>query len=138
MEVPQSQSDPECEGAVGPEAEPQYLDSRADDGFLEHVRHHRWYALWVLVASTGVRRSELCGVEIAAFDLLKKVVRMAAAARVIAGGKAVKGSGKSQKSRRLLELDSFTTGVLTVHFQQVEKEKEDWGDAYQDHGLAFC
>ncbi|MCP2204018.1 Phage integrase family protein [Lentzea flava] len=106
--------------------------------FLEHVRHHRWYALWVLEASTGVRRSELCGVEIAAFGLSKKVVRMAATTRVIAAGKAVKGSGKSQKSRRLLALDSFTTGVLTVHFQQLEKEKQDWGDAYQDHGLAFC
>ena len=47
----------------------------------------------------------------------------------------MEGSGKSQKRRRLLALDSFTTGVLTVHFQQVEKEK---GDAYQDHGLAFC
>ncbi len=76
--------------------------------------------------------------EIAAFDLLKKLVRMAATTRVIAGGKAVKGSGKSQKSSRLLALDSFTTGVLTVHFQQLEKEKQDWGDAYQDHGLAFC
>lgn len=106
--------------------------------FLEHVQYHRWYALWVLEASTGVRRSELCGAEIAAFDLTKKVVRMAATTRVIAGGKAVKGSGKSQKSRRLLALDSFTTGVLTVHFQQLEKEKQDWGDAYQDHGLAFC
>ncbi|MEV6236582.1 Arm DNA-binding domain-containing protein [Lentzea sp. NPDC051838] len=32
--------------------------------FLEHAQHHRWYALWVLEASTGVRRSELCGVEL--------------------------------------------------------------------------
>jgi integrase len=78
--------------------------------FLGHARHHRWYALWVLEASTGVCRSELCGVEIAAFDLSKKVVRMAATTRVIAGGRAVKGLGKSQKSRRLLALDSFTTG----------------------------
>ncbi|MEU3643215.1 site-specific integrase [Lentzea sp. NPDC034063] len=106
--------------------------------FLEHVQYHRWHALWVLEASTGVRRSELCGAEITAFDLTKKVVRMAATTRVIAGEKAVKDAGKSQKSRRLLALDSFTTGVLTVHFQQLEKEKRDWGDAYQDHGLAFC
>ncbi|WP_330273923.1 hypothetical protein OG205_45490 [Lentzea sp. NBC_00516] len=63
---------------------------------------------------------------------------MAATTRVIAGGEAVKGAGKSQKSRRLLALNSFTTGVLTVHFQQLEKEKQDWGDAYQDHGLEFC
>ncbi|WP_330277054.1 NAD-binding protein [Lentzea sp. NBC_00516] len=52
--------------------------------------------------------------EIAAFDLLKKVVRMAATTQVIAGGKAVKGSGKSQKSRRLLALESFTTGAHTA------------------------
>jgi integrase len=92
----------------------------------------------VLEASTGVRRSELCGAEITAFDLTKKVVRIAATTRVIAGGKAVKGSGKSQKSRRLLALDSFTVGVLASHFQQLEKQKQDWGDAYRDHGLAFC
>ncbi|RDI25447.1 site-specific integrase [Lentzea flaviverrucosa] len=106
--------------------------------FLEYVQHHRWYALWVLEASTGVRRSELCGVELAAFDLQKKLVRMAETTRVIAGGKAVKGTGKSQKSRRSMALDSFTCGVLTVHFQQVERDKEEWGETYQDHGLAFC
>ncbi|WP_084402217.1 tyrosine-type recombinase/integrase [Lentzea albidocapillata] len=51
------------------------------------------------------------------------------------GGERV---GKSQKSCRLLALDSFTVAVLASHFQQLEKEKQDWGDAYRDHGLAFC
>jgi hypothetical protein len=33
--------------------------------------------LWILEASTGVRSADLCGVEVAAFDLQKKLVRMA-------------------------------------------------------------
>ncbi|MFD4640859.1 hypothetical protein ACFWN2_26330 [Lentzea sp. NPDC058436] len=95
--------------------------------FLDYVQHHRWYALWVLEASTGVRRSELCGVELTAFDLVRELVRTAESTRAIAGGKALKGTGKSQKSRRSLALDSFTCGALAVHFQQMEREKEEWG-----------
>ncbi|MEV6236583.1 tyrosine-type recombinase/integrase [Lentzea sp. NPDC051838] len=69
---------------------------------------------------------------------MKKLVRMGFTTLVVAGGKVVKGTGKSQKSRRSMALDSFTTGVMVVHFQQIEQDKKDFGEAYQDHGLAFC
>lgn len=29
--------------------------------FLEHVRHDRLYGLWLLLATTGMRRGEACG-----------------------------------------------------------------------------
>jgi integrase len=37
--------------------------------FLEAARTDRLYALWVLVASTGMRRSELCGLQLPALNL---------------------------------------------------------------------
>ncbi|AXX29390.1 site-specific integrase [Actinosynnema pretiosum subsp. pretiosum] len=105
--------------------------------FLEAARGDRFYALWVLAASTGMRRSELCGLRTSALDLAAATVRMTAT-RVVAGGKATDGSGKSARSRRLLSLDRFTTQVLRVHLGQVERDKADWGTGYRDAGRVFC
>jgi integrase len=105
--------------------------------FLEVARTDRLYGLWVLVASTGMRRSELCGLQLSALDLEARTARMTTT-RVIAGGKASNGSGKSPGSRRQLALDRFTTQVLREHMRRLREEKEAFGHVYQDHGLVFC
>ncbi|ATE53620.1 tyrosine-type recombinase/integrase [Actinosynnema pretiosum] len=105
--------------------------------FLEAARGDRFYALWVLAASTGMRRSELCGLRRSALDLANATVRMTVTS-VVAGGKARDGSGKSARSRRLLSLDRFTVQVLRVHLGQVEQDRADWGTGYRDDGRVFC
>lgn len=105
--------------------------------FLEVARTDRLYGLWVLVASTGMRRSELCGLQLPALDLDHRTVRMTTTS-VLAGGKTIQGSGKSPGSRRLLALDRFTTQVLREHMTRQREDKEAFGDAYQDNGLVFC
>ncbi|GAA0905801.1 tyrosine-type recombinase/integrase [Pseudonocardia zijingensis] len=105
--------------------------------FLEAARADRLYGLWVLVASTGMRRSELCGLLLPALNLDARTVQMTTT-RVVAGGKASRGSGKSPGSRRLLSLDRFTTQVLREHLRRLREEKEAFGAAYQDNGLVFC
>ncbi|OZM79933.1 hypothetical protein CFP66_23305 [Pseudonocardia sp. MH-G8] len=61
--------------------------------YLEIAHADRLYGLWVLVASTGMRRSELCGLQLPALDLNNRTVQMTTT-RVMAGEKATKGSGK--------------------------------------------
>ncbi|MBP2330640.1 integrase [Kibdelosporangium banguiense] len=105
--------------------------------FLEIARGDRFYALWVLVATTGMRRSELCGLRVDALDLTAASLRMAST-RVVAGGSVEDGDGKTIGSRRLLSLDKFTVAVLREHLAHLDSNRKEWGQAYQDHGLVFC
>lgn len=108
--------------------------------FLETAREDRLYALWVLVASTGMRRSELCGLTRKGLDLNAAggaTLRMTATS-VVAGGKVVNGSGKTKKSRRPVALDQYTTAVLREHIERLDAEREAFGSGYQDNGLVFC
>ncbi|TWP51702.1 site-specific integrase [Lentzea tibetensis] len=105
--------------------------------FLEEARGERLFAMWVLEAATGMRRSELCGLPLDRFAPEEARVRMNAT-RVVAGGKVQAGSGKSQKSRRSMALDAFTVAVVRIHVAMIEEEKRLWGSTYQDHGLMFC
>lgn len=105
--------------------------------FLDAARKDRWYALMVLVATTGMRRSELCGLKWPAVDLEDQVVRMNTT-RVIAGPAVHEGTGKSGRSRRRISLDDFTTAVLREHQNRNEEERQAHGSGYHDHGLVFC
>jgi integrase len=105
--------------------------------FLEAARSDRFYALWVLIATTGMRRSELCGVRRNSADLDRAEISMRST-RVLVGNTAQEGSGKSRRSRRLMALDGFTVAVLKEHIARLDQERRDFGSGYQDHGLLFC
>ncbi|MEV4317111.1 tyrosine-type recombinase/integrase [Actinocrispum sp. NPDC049592] len=105
--------------------------------FLEYARQDRFYALWVLVATTGMRRSELCGLAVGSLDLTAGTLQMTST-RVVAAGSVEDGDGKTAGSRRLLSLDKFTVTVLREHLAQRNRNKQEWGNGYQDHGLVFC
>lgn len=105
--------------------------------FLDAARGDRFYALWVLVATTGMRRSELCGLRRPALDLDAAVVRMHAT-RVIAGKAVRNGGGKSRRSRRPIALDEFTVAVLREHVNRLDREERGHGSGYHDDGLIFC
>lgn len=93
--------------------------------------------MWILVATTGMRRSEIAGLPLNHLDLDNNALYVKKT-RVVTGGKVHEGEGKSHKSRRRLSLDRATAAVLQRHAAMIEEEKESWGDHYQDHGLAFC
>lgn len=108
--------------------------------FLEFARSDRLYGLWVLVASTGMRRSELCGLTRDGLDLSAPggaTVRMNVTS-VVAGGKVAAGGGKSSTSRRPVSLDRYTTAVLNEHMERLNHEREAFGNDYRDKSLVFC
>jgi integrase len=108
--------------------------------FLDVAQTDRPYGLWVLVASTGMRRSELCGLTRDGLDLHAPegaTVRMNVTS-VVANGKVTEGGGKSQTSRRPMAIDTYTTVVLRAHLNLLHQEKEAFGEGYHDHGLVFC
>lgn len=127
-------------GVRGPSVKRRSHDTWAPEQlakFLSSVRHERLYAMWILVATTGMRRSEIAGLPLNHLDLDNNALYVKKT-RVVTGGKVHQGEGKSHKSRRRLSLDRATAAVLQRHAAMIEEEKESWGDHYQDHGLTFC
>lgn len=76
--------------------------------FLLHAQHDRWFPLFRLVATTGLRRGEVCGLRWSDFEGSEVVVRRN---RVVVEHEVVEGSPKNDRVRRIA-LDPATLEVL--------------------------
>jgi integrase len=105
--------------------------------FLQQARSDRFYALWVLEVTSGMRRCELAG---ARLDLLNLEVGMLpiGPTRVVVDGKVIESDGKTENAQHVLVLDPFTLAALTVHVEMLGRERKEFGPDYQGHGLLFC
>lgn len=105
--------------------------------FLLEARGDRFFALWVLEATTGMRRSELAGVHRDGIDFDAGTLAVSTT-RVVIDGKVIEEDGKSDDSCRTIPLDPYTVGVLRSHVNMLDAERAVAGEHYQDHGLLFC
>jgi integrase len=96
----------------------------------------RFAGIWVLAASTGMRRSELAGVERRLLDLDEAVLTIADT-RVVVAGHAVDSDGKTTATRRTIALDPFTVERLRPNLANLDHEAATVAD-YPDHGLIVC
>lgn len=124
----------------------------------------RYAGLWVLAATTGMRRSELAGITREGLDLwavcgdcraglaiqepncptcptsaleLQGTVTVDDT-RVVVGGRAEDSDGKSEDSERRLSLDSFTVSALLPYLAMLDDERAAFGSAYPTHGTLMC
>jgi integrase len=93
--------------------------------------------IWVLVATTGMRRSELAGAEWELLDLDNAALEIADT-RVVVDGKADESDGKTESGRRVISLDPLTIAYLRRHLAMLDAEREAFGDSYHDSGLLVC
>jgi integrase len=110
--------------------------------FLDYVASDRLYALWLLLASTGMRRGEALGVAPEHLDL--EQARAAVRRNLV----AVRGRGevreaawsepKTEKSRRSVALDPATVDALRAHRKGQLEERMALGPAWHDSGVVFC
>ncbi|MGC9668851.1 tyrosine-type recombinase/integrase [Planosporangium sp. 12N6] len=94
-------------------------------------------AMWVLVATTGMRRSELAGAERALLNLDAGTLELGDT-RVVVDGKAIDSDGKTEIGNRTISLDAFTVAYLRRHLTMLDEERQGFGAGYQDHGKLFC
>ena len=80
--------------------------------FLTFVRADRFYALYLLAATTGLRRAELCGLRWQAVDLDAGTLSVEPDTRVVVNGKAQDSDGKTDNAPRMLALDPATVAAL--------------------------
>ncbi len=85
--------------------------------FLRSVDGHRLYAAFVVLATTGMRRGEVLGLQRVDVDLARAEVSVRRTVGVVDGRIEI-GPPKSTSSRRLVALDTTTTAVLADHLEQ--------------------
>jgi integrase len=101
--------------------------------WLKLALEDRYSGLWVLAATTGMRRSELAGVQRELLDLdMERLI--VADTRVVVDGQVEDSDGKTIAGRRTLSLDSFTVKYLRDYVTLIETEREALGDSYPRHG----
>jgi len=105
--------------------------------FLNLARRDRFYALWVLEATSGMRRCELAGARRDGLDLEAGTLSIAVT-RVVVDGRVIESDGKTENAQRILALDPFTLAALSVHVAMLDGERAAFGPDYQESGLLFC
>jgi integrase len=106
--------------------------------FLSHVESDRLYAAWVVLCSTGMRRSELLGLRWRNVDL--EAGTAAITDTVVMANNRPKlrlGETKSRRSRRVIALDTATITVLREHKACQNIERLRAGEAWEDLHLVF-
>jgi integrase len=105
--------------------------------FLQRARSDRFFALWVLEATSGMRRCELAGARLNLLDLDAGTLTIEVT-RVVVDGRVIESDGKTENAQHVLALDPFTLAALKAHVEQLEQERRDFGPGYHDHGVLFC
>ena len=104
--------------------------------FLAHARHDRLYALWLLVATTGMRRAELAGLRWVDVDLA--AARLSPRRpRVVVNYVVHESEPKTRMGKRSLALDPATLTALEEHKGRQDQERTEVGSAWRDSGLVF-
>ncbi len=105
--------------------------------FLQHARSDRFFALWVLEATSGMRRCELAGIRRDQLDLDAGTL-VIDTTRVVVNGKVIESDGKTENAQHVLALDPLTLAALKVHAEMLDGERHEFGPDYEDHGVLFC
>jgi integrase len=119
--------------------------------FLDSLGGDRLAPLFELIAATGLRRGEACGLRWSDVDLERgrltvnqqlvqvstTTTKCPSCAEVHKGH--VFGPPKTRSGdARLVTLDGGTVGVLLAHQLTQSAERAQWGSAYVDHDLVFA
>lgn len=94
--------------------------------WLELAMSDRYGGLWVLAATTGMRRSELAGVMRSLLDLDAGILQLEDT-RVVVDGRPEDSDGKSAAGRRTISLDPFTVKHLVDYAAQIDDEARAHG-----------
>ena len=90
--------------------------------FLTHVRDDRLYALWILVATTGMRRAELAGLRWSDIDFTRARLTPRLP-RVAVNYQVHESDTKTPSGRRSLALDPATLKALGEHRRRQAEER---------------
>jgi integrase len=105
--------------------------------FLDAVQGSRFGDFYYLAVLTGLRRSELCGLQWDNVDLVRGRLSVVKTLQRIKGHGLVEGQPKTERSRRSIALDPEAVALLhAIRGQQVAQQLEA-GPIWQNTGYVF-
>jgi integrase len=104
--------------------------------WLRQAQADRFAGLWVLAATTGMRRSELLGARRDSLDLNTGTLTIDETLISVAG-RAEESDGKTEAGVRTVSLDAFTIAALQQHLTMLDVERQAFGGAYPEGGWLF-
>lgn len=104
--------------------------------FLRHIRGHRLYAAYHLIALRGLRRGEAAGLRWCDVDLDEGAAVIGQQLQQY-DGHIVVSSPKTRHSSRVIALDRTTITALRQHRARQVTEREIVGEGYRDSGYVF-
>jgi len=94
----------------------------------------RFAALWLLAATSGMRRSELAGADRELLDLDAGTLSIEDT-RVVVAGQTIDSDGKSNSGVRVISLDPFTVDLQRQYLAVLDGERAAFGAGYDSaHG----
>ena len=94
--------------------------------FLVHVRDDRFYALWLLAVTTGLRRGELAGLREGDLDLDRGRLSPGVT-RVVVDGRVRTSEVKTHAGERSIALDPATAAALQLYLDSWRAERRQLG-----------
>jgi integrase len=104
--------------------------------FIASQSTDRLAALWVVAATTGMRRGELAGLRWSALDLDAGRLTVSRS-RVVVNHAVLDSSPKTERSCRTVALDPATVTTLKSHWAKQAAERLAWGPEYRATDLVF-
>ena len=96
--------------------------------FVDQVRDDRFFAMWMLAATTGMRRGELAGLLSTDVDL-KRARVSPSAPRVSVDGQVTESDTKTEAGVRVMALDPQTLEALRAFIEEWREERRLLGQA---------
>lgn len=104
--------------------------------FLELMRDDPWFPLWIVAATTGLRRSELLGLRWRDVDLLRGRLAVRQVLVTSDGVPLLEPITKNSNAR-VVDIDPRVVAILRAHRTDQEAQRRAAGEAWEDHGLVF-
>lgn len=106
--------------------------------FLDHAAEHRLYALFHLMAFTGIRRGEACGLEWTDVDLGAREIRISTQRVAVTYSDVEDTAPKTDASDDTVPLDTATADLLRAHRARQKEDQMAWGrEAWVRSGKVF-
>lgn len=103
---------------------------------LSAAKGTRFYPVYVLAATLGLRRGELLGLRWSDIDFAKNTLQVAQTVQRVSG-RLIIDETKTDASDAVVPLPKLTRVVLLEHREHQAKVREDAGELWTDHDLVF-
>jgi integrase len=105
--------------------------------FLDKTAGDRLAPIWVLLATTGLRRAEVLGLRWSEVDLDRGRLRISQTITEVRGRLIIQGDGKSDAAERSIGLDTRTVETLRRWKVAQAADQLSWPGDWPTHGLVF-